>query len=104
MLVTSTLARFQHGSPTPVLGEQQETAMSSMSIPVHSRLGAALALRLIRSVQAGLGSISAAIAARETERQLAGLDRHTLADIGVPLNGPRSLASRPVWDTAGHGW
>ncbi len=78
--------------------------MNSMSIRVQPRLRAVLGLSLIRSVQAGLGSISAAIAARETKRQLAGLDRHTLADIGMPLNGPRSLASRPVWDTAGHGW
>ena len=78
--------------------------MNSMSVPIQPRIGAAVSLRLIRSVQAGLESMAAGIAARETRRQLAGLDRHSLADIGVPLNGPRSLASRPAWDTAGHGW
>ena len=78
--------------------------MNSMSLALRSQAGTFIVLRLVGCVQAASRSILAAAAARETEQQLAALDRHTLADIGVPLNGPRSLASRPVWDTAGHGW
>ena len=76
--------------------------MNSMSLALRSQVGTSVLLYLIGCVQAGFRSILAAAAARKTEQQLAGLDRHTLADIGIPLNGPRSLASRPVWDTAGN--
>lgn len=78
--------------------------MNTMHIPFQPRPSSAASLRLIRCIQAGLEAMAARISARETQRQLAELDRCTLADIGVPLNGPRSLASRPPWDTAGHGW
>lgn len=78
--------------------------MSSMHILFQPRLGDTASLRLIRCIQAGLEAMAFGIAARETRRQLAGLDRRALADIGVPLSGPRNLASRPAWDTAGHGW
>lgn len=78
--------------------------MNTMHIPFQPRLSSSASLRLVRCIQAGLEAMATAIAARDTQRLLAELDRHTLADIGVPLNGPRSLAHRPAWDTVGHCW
>jgi len=79
-------------------------AIISLPIPVRPSLGTILALRLLQGIQAGAASLTAWVVARETQRQLAGLDRRTLADIGIPLNGPRSLATRDPWDTSIQGW
>ncbi len=79
--------------------------MTSIPLGLYARpsLTFIVALYLARGVQAAAASVVAGLMARETRRQLSELDRRSLSDIGVPLNGPRSLAVRQPWDTSNTG-